>query len=136
MDGPVPDPMPALVRIGAEIASKARPELQNSQPSSVWLFDSKAYNTKLKAQPYGWICDRTSAITPRRFELEIKMNYSRRTIIKSGVLAAGTTAAIPALSYGRIIGSNEKIRAAVIGLNGRGGSHMQGFKKNMVALYI
>lgn len=62
------------------------------------------------------------------------MNYSRRTIIKSGVLAAGTAAAIPALSYGRIMGSNDKIRAAVIGLNGRGQSHMQGFKKNVVAL--
>jgi hypothetical protein len=53
MDGPVPDPMPAQMRIVAEIASKAPPEVQNSQPSSVWLFDSKAYNIKLKAQPYG-----------------------------------------------------------------------------------
>ena len=62
------------------------------------------------------------------------MNYSRRTIIKSGALVAGTAAALPALSYGRVIGSNEKLRAAVVGLNGRGQSHMQGFKENLVAL--
>ena len=62
------------------------------------------------------------------------MNYSRRTIIKSGVLAAGAAAALPARSYGRILGSNEKVRAAVIGLNGRGQSHIQGLKENVVAL--
>ena len=62
------------------------------------------------------------------------MNHSRRTIIKSGVLAVGTATALPALSYGRVLGSNEKIRAAVVGLNGRGRSHMDGFKDNLVAL--
>ena len=45
-----------------------------------------------------------------------------------------TAAALPARSYGRILGSNEKVRAAVIGLNGRGQSHIQGLKENVVAL--
>ena len=42
--------------------------------------------------------------------------------------------AAPALSYARIRGSNEQIRAAVIGLNGRGQDHMRGLKDQLVAV--
>lgn len=61
------------------------------------------------------------------------MKYSRRTILKSGLVASGAVIAAPAISYARIKGTNEKTRVAVIGLNGRGQSHMQGFKNQLVA---
>lgn len=61
------------------------------------------------------------------------MRYSRRAILKGGLLAGGVAMASPALSYARIKGSNEQIRVAVIGLNGRGQSHMQGFRDQLVA---
>lgn len=61
------------------------------------------------------------------------MNLSRRGFIKSTVVA-GTVLALPAISYGRVIGSNERIRVAVIGLNGRGRDHYNGLKDNVVAL--
>ena len=61
------------------------------------------------------------------------MKYSRRTILKSGLFASGAAIAAPAISYARIKGTNEKTRVAVIGLNGRGQSHMQGFKNQLVA---
>ena len=62
------------------------------------------------------------------------MKYTRRTILKSGALASVSAIAAPAVSYARINGSNEKIRAAVIGLNGRGQDHMRGFKDQLVAV--
>ncbi|MDG2013537.1 MAG: Gfo/Idh/MocA family oxidoreductase, partial [Pirellulaceae bacterium] len=62
------------------------------------------------------------------------MKYTRRTILKSSALATGAAIAAPALSYARICGSNEKIRAAVIGLNGRGQDHMRGLKEHLVAV--
>ena len=61
------------------------------------------------------------------------MNLSRRGFIKSSVVA-GTALALPAVSYGRVMGTNERIRAAVVGLHGRGGDHYNGLKDNVVAL--
>ena len=51
----------------------------------------------------------------------------RRTFVKS---AAGTVAASSAAmgAAGRVIGANDKIRVAVIGVNGRGQSHMNGLQ--------
>ena len=60
------------------------------------------------------------------------MSTTRRNFVKSAV--AGAAIAMPAISYGRIAGTNEKIRVAVVGVRGRGQSHMNGFKDNLVAL--
>lgn len=56
----------------------------------------------------------------------------RRTFLRSTV-AAGAAISLPALSYGRVLGTNDKIRCAVIGLNGRGKNHIQGLGENVVA---
>jgi predicted dehydrogenase len=49
--------------------------------------------------------------------------FSRRTFLKSSaVVAAG--AALPAKSWGQIMGSNDDLRVGVIGLNGRGKNHL------------
>lgn len=61
------------------------------------------------------------------------MSFNRRSLLKS-TLVAGAAMTLPATSYGRIAGSNEKVRVAVIGLNGRGRNHMDGFKDQLVAL--
>ena len=62
------------------------------------------------------------------------MNFNRRSFLKSSALIAGSAAALPTKSYGRVMGSNAKFRLAVIGLNGRGGSHLSGLKKHVVAI--
>ena len=48
---------------------------------------------------------------------------SRRTFLKSSALAAAG-AALPAKSWGQIMGSNADLRVGVIGLNGRGQNHL------------
>ena len=53
----------------------------------------------------------------------------RRTFVKSSVAAAA--AAVPAASFaaaGSVLGANDRIRVAVIGVNGRGQSHMYGLQ--------
>ena len=60
------------------------------------------------------------------------MSVSRRRFLKSSFVA-GTAVSMPAISYGRVMGSNEKIRCAVIGVNGRGRSHIDGLGENVVA---
>lgn len=60
------------------------------------------------------------------------MSFNRRQLLQT-TLAAGAAISMPAVSYGRIIGTNQKIRCAVIGLNGRGNSHIGGLKENVVA---
>ena len=53
---------------------------------------------------------------------------SRRTFIKStAVVAAGAT--LPARSWGQLLGSNDDLRVAVIGLNGRGRNHLTSLAK-------
>src|SRR6266404_9259189 len=47
-------------------------------------------------------------------------------------LAVGTTAK----SYGRVMGSNDRLNFAVIGLNGRGYAHLAGLKANKSAARI
>ncbi|MDB5389529.1 MAG: putative dehydrogenase [Planctomycetaceae bacterium] len=59
--------------------------------------------------------------TPRR-------NLNRREFVKQSALIAGATFAIGGTkSSGKILGSNEAIRVAVAGLNGRGASHVAGY---------
>ena len=51
----------------------------------------------------------------------------RRTIIKGATAAIGT--AITAKSYAAIRGANDRLRVAVVGVNGRGQAHMAAFGK-------
>lgn len=52
----------------------------------------------------------------------------RRTIIK-GAGAAALTTAMSAKSYAAIQGANDRVRVAVVGVNGRGQAHMAAFSK-------
>ena len=61
------------------------------------------------------------------------MTIVRRQFLKSAV-ASTAVVAMPASAYSRILGANDKIRCAVIGLNGRGKNHIKGLGKNVVAL--
>lgn len=60
------------------------------------------------------------------------MQDSRRNFIKKTSLAAGAIAAAPLISYGRnsILGANERVTFAVIGLNGRGNAHRDSIAAN------
>jgi predicted dehydrogenase len=66
--------------------------------------------------------------------------FSRRTIIKAA--AASTVFPLFAISgtkaSGRVIGANDTIRIGVAGINGRGGSHIDGFasQKNVEVSYL
>ena len=53
---------------------------------------------------------------------------NRRTFLKSSALIAAG-AALPARSWGQVMGSNEDLRVGVIGLNGRGGNHLSSLSK-------
>jgi predicted dehydrogenase len=61
------------------------------------------------------------------------MTLNRRSFIKT-TAAVGTALSLPAASYAKIIGANDKVRVAVIGLNGRGRNHYEGLKEHVVAL--
>ena len=61
------------------------------------------------------------------------MPINRRSFIKTTALA-GSVLALPAISYGRVLGSNDKVRCCVIGLKGRGNEHMNKFGDNVVGL--
>ena len=53
---------------------------------------------------------------------------SRRSFIKTSLLAAGATFTIAGTkSSGRVIGANDRVRVAIAGIKGRGQSHMEGF---------
>ena len=51
------------------------------------------------------------------------MSTSRRTFLKTSALAAAGTV-LPARSWANVLGANDDIRVAVIGLNGRGMNHV------------
>jgi len=55
-------------------------------------------------------------------------HLSRRTFLKSSAVAAGAVA-LSARSWGQIAGANTDLRVAVVGLNGRGGSHLTSLSK-------
>ncbi len=53
-------------------------------------------------------------------------NPARRDFLKAGVVAAGITAT--AASARKVLGANDRVRIAVIGLRGRGWDHVKGYK--------
>jgi predicted dehydrogenase len=55
-------------------------------------------------------------------------NPSRRDFIRTSALVAAT-GALPARSWSRVLGSNDDVRVAVIGLNGRGRNHLSSLAK-------
>ncbi|MEL7496633.1 MAG: Gfo/Idh/MocA family oxidoreductase [Planctomycetota bacterium] len=61
------------------------------------------------------------------------MNHQRRTLLKTGAAVAAAIS-LPASSYARVLGINEQLRGAVIGLNGRGKNHLQGHGDQIVAI--
>ena len=62
-------------------------------------------------------------------------NMNRRTFIRNSLLATASVSALPQLGWtapkptDRVRGANEDIRIAVVGFNGRGQSHIDGFRK-------
>src|SRR3982074_3185458 len=50
--------------------------------------------------------------------------------------AAGLAVGTAAMSYSRVLGSNDRLNFAVIGLNGRGYAHLAGLKANKNAARI
>ena len=55
-------------------------------------------------------------------------SVSRRVFIKTTAIAAAG-AALPARSWGQVLGANDDLRLAVIGLNGRGKAHLSSLAK-------
>ena len=56
------------------------------------------------------------------------MSTSRRSFLKTSALAAAGTV-LPARSWANVLGANDDIRVAVIGLNGRGMNHVSSLKR-------
>ncbi|MBT3385632.1 MAG: Gfo/Idh/MocA family oxidoreductase [Prolixibacteraceae bacterium] len=54
-------------------------------------------------------------------------NQSRRKFIKNSATATAAALTIPTIVPAQAFGANDRINAAVLGLNGRGKSHIQGF---------
>lgn len=53
--------------------------------------------------------------------------FTRRTMIKSAGATLGVS--MTAKSYARVLGANDRLRVAVVGVNGRGQAHMSAFTK-------
>ncbi len=53
---------------------------------------------------------------------------ARRTFLKTGALAAAGFASATAASAKRVVGANDRIRIAVVGVRGRGWDHVKGYK--------
>jgi predicted dehydrogenase len=60
------------------------------------------------------------------------MALDRRNFLSTS-LAAGAALTLSASSYARVLRANQKIRCAVIGINGRGVNHIEGLGENVVA---
>ncbi len=59
-------------------------------------------------------------------------SINRRSFIKT--TAAATAIGFPAISYARVLGSNDQLRLGVIGFRGRGKDHIKNMKQHVVAL--
>lgn len=58
-----------------------------------------------------------------------KKKYSRRSFIRTSAVGAAAAFAAPTLIPSTAFGSNAKVTVAVLGVNGRGTSHIEGFSK-------
>src|SRR5260370_36318097 len=75
------------------------------------------------------------AVRAARFEEKIMV--TRREFLDAlAVGAAGLAVGTTAKSYGRIVGANDRLNFAVIGLNGRGYAHLSSLKANKNAARI
>ncbi len=54
---------------------------------------------------------------------------SRRDALKAGVVGSRATIGLPTFIPASAFGANDRIRVAVIGINGRGKDHIQGIQK-------
>ena len=52
---------------------------------------------------------------------------NRRQFVRSGTALGGAAMFAPAVCRGNVIGANDRVRVAVVGVNGRGSSHIQGW---------
>src|SRR6185437_5800531 len=61
----------------------------------------------------------------------LKNTLSRRSLLKRSAATAAALglSGLTAKSYGEVVGSNEDIRIAVIGFNGRGVSHIDAYRR-------
>src|ERR1700722_19398670 len=62
---------------------------------------------------------------------------SRRTFL-DGLAGTAASAAISstAKSYAQIVGSNDRLNFAILGLNGRGGAHLSALKNNSASARV
>src|SRR6476646_10516097 len=67
----------------------------------------------------------------------MSLRVSRREFLGGlAVGAAGLAVGTTAKSYGQILGSNDRLNFAVIGLNGRGYAHLSSLKANKSAAHV
>lgn len=59
--------------------------------------------------------------------MKTNANLNRRSFLKTS-LAIGATYGLSPVSWSRVIGANDTIQAAVVGVNGRGGAHISELK--------
>lgn len=54
---------------------------------------------------------------------------TRRAFLKTSLYAAGAVSAFSARSWAQVSGANNQVRVGVIGFRGRGGDHIEGYRK-------
>jgi predicted dehydrogenase len=58
-----------------------------------------------------------------------KKNLSRRSFIQTTAVGTAAAFTVPTIIPRSVFGANDKVRVAVLGVNGRGKNHMEGFSK-------
>src|SRR5260370_20101164 len=81
--------------------------------------------------------DRAGLAARNEKDIRNKKMVTRREFLDAlAVSAAGLAVGTTAKSYGQVLGSNDRLNFAVIGLNGRGYAHLAGLKANRSAARI
>src|SRR5580704_11620149 len=71
------------------------------------------------------------AASDKKTDFKEKMMVTRREFLDAlAVGAAGLAVGTTAKSYGQILGSNDRLNFAIIGLNGRAYAHLSSLKAN------
>ena len=73
-----------------------------------------------------WIAQIISLTIPKFYIMSEENQVSRRDFIKNSAVAA-TAMAIPSIIPSSAFGANDRVRVAVLGVNGRGQNHISGF---------